>query len=162
MNFVAIDFETATNHYSSACAVGIVTVENGIITDEYYTLIQPPDNEYTWQTIRVHGIRPADTANQPHFGKIFPEVIKRLEGKTIVAHNEAFDRNVLMKTMANYSLCYTDYDLKKKWECTCQIYRNKGFKPANLSACCMRMGIELQHHQALSDALGCAKLYLMR
>jgi len=162
MDFVAIDFETATNYRNSACAVGLVTVENGVITDKYYTLIQPPDNRYTWQTIRVHGIRPHQTENQPTFDMLFPEIIKRLEGKTIVAHNESFDRGVLAATMAHYGLDYEDYDLGFRWECTCKIYRAKGYKPAKLSACCARKGIELNHHHALSDAEGCAQLYLMR
>lgn len=162
MDFVAIDFETATNYRSSACAIGIVTVENSIITDTYYTLIQPPHNRYTWQTIRIHGIRPHQTAEQANFEELFPEIIKRLEGKTIVAHNESFDRSVLAATMNYYGLNYEDYDLGFRWECTCKIYRAKGYKPAKLSACCARKGIELNHHHALSDAIGCAKLYLMR
>lgn len=58
MTFTAIDFETATGHPHSACAVGIVTVEDGIITEEYYTLIQPPDNEYWYRNVMVHGIKP--------------------------------------------------------------------------------------------------------
>jgi DNA polymerase III epsilon subunit-like protein len=29
------------------CSVGIVTVENGEITDEYHALIQPPNNKYS-------------------------------------------------------------------------------------------------------------------
>ena len=49
LTFTAIDFETATGHQNSACAVGIVTVESGIITNEFYSLIQPPRNEYMWQ-----------------------------------------------------------------------------------------------------------------
>ena len=46
LSFAAIDFETATGYMESACAVGIVTVTDGEITDEYYSLIQPPENEY--------------------------------------------------------------------------------------------------------------------
>ena len=46
LSFVAIDFETATGYMESACSVGIVTVTDGIITDEYCSLIQPPENEY--------------------------------------------------------------------------------------------------------------------
>jgi len=45
MTFTAIDFETATANQNSACAVGIVTVEQGIITNEFYSLIQPPQNQ---------------------------------------------------------------------------------------------------------------------
>ena len=45
-SFIGIDFETATRHH--ICSVGIVTVENGKIIDEYQALIQPPNNEYDW------------------------------------------------------------------------------------------------------------------
>ena len=67
MNFTALDFETATGKRSSACAIGIVTVEDGKITDEYHSLIQPPENDYFGMNIAVHGIRPQDTLNAPTF-----------------------------------------------------------------------------------------------
>ena len=67
MTFSAIDFETATGYRHSACAVGIVTVENGEITDQYSTLIRPPGNEYWSGNIGVHGIRPKDTVRAPTF-----------------------------------------------------------------------------------------------
>ena len=86
MNFTAIDFETATYHRHSACAVGIVTVEHGIITDEYYTLIQPPDNFYSYHNIRMHGITSKHTANVGTFDELYPEIYIRLLNKTVVAH----------------------------------------------------------------------------
>ena len=93
--FTAIDFETAVNHH--ICAVGIVMVENGKIIDEFSALIQPPNNEYNWHNVHVHGITENDTANTPFFDKVYPEIKKRLAGRTIVAHNESFDRGVLQK-----------------------------------------------------------------
>ena len=145
MNFTAIDFKIATGHINSACAVGIVTVENSIITDEYYTLIQPSGNYYWYKNIAVHNITSSDTRNSPVFSEIYPEVKKRLSGKIIAAHNEAFDRNVLKSTMNHYSLDYRDLSLPDRCECTCRIYRAKGFRPANLAACCSIMNIELNH-----------------
>ena len=162
MDFVAIDFETATFDKSSACAIGIVTVENSIIVEEYYTLIRPPHNQYFWRNIQVHGIQPHETEHEADFDFLFPEIYNRLEGRTLVAHNESFDRNVLKGTMAYYGLDYDAHQLPFRWECTCKIYRRKGYKPASLNACCSRKGIELNHHHALSDAIGCAKLYMMQ
>lgn len=156
--FTAIDFETAMNHH--ICSVGIVTMEQGIITDKYHTLIQPPDNQYNWHNIQVYGITQQDTANEPYFNAVYPEIKKRIAGKTVVAHNESFDRNVLIKTMTDYRLDYEKLDLAYRWECTMKIYRAKGYR-AKLNICCERHGIELKHHDALSDALGCAKLYLI-
>lgn len=161
MNFTAIDFETATGHYYSACAVGIITVEDGIITEEYHSLIQPPDNEYWYRNTQVHGIRPADTVRSPRFDVLYPEIHKRLFGKKIVAHNESFDRNVLAKTMGFYGLQYVDLDIADRWECTVKIYRAKGYPKANLRYCADRNGIALNHHEALSDARACAKLYML-
>ena len=159
-SFVAIDFETATGYRDSACAVGIVTVENGEITDEYFTLIQPPENQYWHSNIRVHGITPGMTEHAPEFFAIYPEIKKRLLGQTVVAHNESFDRSVLKSIMRMYRFDYEELMIADKWECTLRIYRSLGYKPANLHSCCMREGIELTHHEALSDARGCALLYL--
>lgn len=161
MTFTAIDFETATGFGHSACAVGIVTVEDGIITEEYHTLIQPPENEYWYRNIMVHGIKPADTLKVPTFDALFPEIQKRLFGKKIVAHNESFDRSVLTKTMAYYGLYYDELEIANRWECTVKIYRAKGYPKANLQYCCDRNNIQLNHHEALSDARACAKLYLL-
>ena len=132
MNFVAIDFETATAYHP--CSVGIVTVENGVIVDEFVTLIKPPRNEYSPFTIAVHGIYPRDTVNAKTFAQVFPELQKR----------------------------YEDLKIGSRWECTVKIYKAKGLKPTKLSDCCREMQIELNHHEALSDARACAKLYLMR
>ena len=162
MTFTALDFETATGHFESACAVGIITVENGVIADEFHTLIQPPGNEYWYRNIMVHNIRPVETMRAKTFDGIYPEIRKRLYGRKIVAHNESFDRNVLAKTMRHYGLYYDELEIAEKWECTARIYRSKGYKPANLKACSQRHNIELNHHEALSDARACAKLYLLR
>ena len=160
MNFTAIDFETATGKRSSACAVGIVTVENGQITEKFYSLIQPPNNEYFGMNIGVHGIHPSDTKDAPTFAELYPEIRKRLQGVTLVAHNEVFDRSVLKRTMEHYDLDYAELELAERWECTMKIYKAKGFVPYKLNACCERLDIALNHHEALSDAIGCAHLYL--
>jgi len=160
MIFTAIDFETATSAHNSACAVGIVTIENGIIVDEYHSLIQPPRNEYMFWNTKVHGIQAHHTRFAKNFGQIFPEIQKRLQNKTIVAHNANFDRSVLHKTMQHYYLSPTKYPIETNWQCTVKIYQRIGFQPANLAACCSRLNIPLQHHEALSDARACAKLYL--
>lgn len=160
MTFTAIDFETATAYHP--CSVGIVTVEDGVIVDEFVTLIKPPKNEYNPFTIQVHGIYPRDTINSKTFLQVFPEIEKRLKNRVIVAHNESFDRNVLIKSMALHGLHYEDLNIAPRWECTVKIYKSKGLKPTKLSDCCREMKIQLNHHEALSDARACAKLYMLR
>ncbi|MFD1771505.1 3'-5' exonuclease [Sphingobacterium suaedae] len=162
MTFTAIDFELATAAYTSVCAVGIVKVVDGEIVHQFHSLVRPPKNEYMWQTTRVHGIKPKDTANSPTFLELYPQIESYLSGSHMVAHNEKFDREVLMKTMKFYGLEYTQLGLSPLWDCTSKIYRSKGFKKTKLSICCRIMGIELNHHDPLSDAKASAQLYLMR
>ena len=160
MNFVAIDFETAVGH-DSICAVGIITVEDGEIVEEYHQLIQPPGNRYTHWTTNVHGMTSATTANSPVFSEVYPEIKKRIAGKMIVAHNEAFDRPALQKTMARHGLDYSELELAERWECTKKLFQKRGFKSCKLNSLCDYFNIELNHHEALSDARACAKLYII-
>ena len=159
--FTAIDFELATSDYTSVCSVGVVTVLDGQIVNEFYSLVQPPENKYMWQTTRVHGIKAKDTVNSPTFEQLFPQLLPLLYEQKMIAHNEAFDRLVLRRTMQHFDLDYKELLLPDKWVCTSQLYKDKGFPKTKLSICCELMGIELEnHHDALSDARASALLYL--
>jgi DNA polymerase-3 subunit epsilon len=70
-NFTAIDFETASGYRNSICQVGLVQVENGIITNSLNLLVQPPNNYYWSNFIAIHGITPAKTINEPTFDQIW-------------------------------------------------------------------------------------------
>jgi len=160
--FTAIDFELASANYNSVCAVGIVNVVNGEVVQEYYSLVRPPNNEYMWQTTRVHGIKPKHTADAQSFGAIFATIQPMLQGQFMIAHDEQFDRSVLQKTMKLYDLDYSQLGLPDNWACTSKIYKSLGFPKTKLSVCCEIMGIELNAHDALSDAKACAHLYLKK
>lgn len=160
--FTTIDFELATSDYNSVCAVGIVTVNEGIITNEYFSLVQPPKNKYMWQTSRVHGLKSKHTAQAPTFDKIYPDIAHLLVGRDIVAHNEQFDRAVLRQTMAHYGISDQELKLSAPWQCTSKIYQKIGFTRTKLSLCCEMMNIPLNHHDPLSDARASALLYLKK
>ncbi len=160
-SFAAIDFETANYRSHSACAVAIVNVEDFRVVDRYYTLIQPPKNQYYQGFCELHGIYPKDTLDAPTFDQVYNDIHERLADRVVVAHNEGFDRRVLSSSMLYYDLSPSMLDLHKRWECTVKIYRKKGFKPCTLDACCIRLDIPLEHHHALSDAEACATLYML-
>ena len=66
-DFAAIDFETANGKRTSVCSVGVVIVRDGEIVDNYYSLIRPEPEYYTYWNTRVHGLTLADTACAPVF-----------------------------------------------------------------------------------------------
>lgn len=160
--FTSIDFELATSEYNSVCAVGVVSVVDGRIVNEFYSLVQPPENKYMWQTSRVHGIKAKDTLHAPTFLDIFPAILPLVYGQHMVAHNEELDRKVLRRAMQHCGLVYEDLGLQETWDCTSKIYKQLGFAKTKLSILCEIMGVELNPHDALSDARASAELFLLK
>ncbi|MCB9033157.1 MAG: 3'-5' exoribonuclease [Chitinophagales bacterium] len=152
ISFTAIDFETAQGKRWSICQVGLVRVENQIITEQLSILVQPPDNYYWNNFIDIHGIDPKQTTNTPTFDKIWYQIEPFIKGQNVVAHNGfAFDFHCLNQTLEYYNIelpKYTGYD-------TYRIFGNK------LSSLCEEYKIPLNHHEALSDAMACTALFLI-
>ena len=71
INFIAIDFETATSKRASICEVGICVVRNGEIAETRSWLVRPEDNRYQYWNIKVHGICPRDTEDGTDFTKVW-------------------------------------------------------------------------------------------
>lgn len=150
--FTAIDFETAQSSRTSICQIGLVRVENGIITKEINLLVQPPDNYYWPWFTDIHRISAKDTLNAPTFGQIWDQIVPYIENQNVVAHNGfSFDFPVLSKTLDYYGLQIPSYN---KF-CTYKIYK------MNLANLYEKFEIELNHHDALSDARACGKLFKM-
>lgn len=150
-DFVSIDFEHATSKKGTICSVGIVTFKSGEIIDEFHSFVKPPNNEYSPYTIAVHRITPEITINSPNFNEIFLEIRNRIIDKNVVAHG-AFhtDKHCLEQAMDFYNI---HNDLNIDWICTQAIFNTK------LNIACRQYGIELEHHEALSDAKACGQLY---
>lgn len=154
-NFAAIDFETANEQRSSICSVGVVIVRDGEIVDNYYSLIRPEPEYYSYWNTRVHGLTMADMEKAPIFPTVWREIAARIEGLPLVAHNKAFDESCLKAVFRTYSMDYPDYD----FYCTLQTSRRviKGLPDYQLNTVAARCGYQLtNHHHALADAEACA------
>lgn len=149
-NFTAIDFETAQGYRWSICQVGLVRVVNGQTVAKLDLLIQPPDNYYWNKFIDIHGITPDVTQHAPAFNEVWPVLEPFIANQNVVAHNGAFDFSCLKQTLEWYGVNVPDF----KRNCTYRIF-NK-----SLDVLCDEQQIELNHHNALSDASACAALYL--
>jgi DNA polymerase-3 subunit epsilon len=151
-SFTAIDFETAQGSRWSICQVGLVKVQNGIIIDELNILVQPPENYYWSRFTDIHGISAKHTLKTPTFNQIWHQIAPFVENQNVVAHNGfAFDFPVLSKTLEYYGMPTPDYN---KF-CTYKIYKS------NLASLCKKFKIQLNHHDALSDAKACGELFKM-
>jgi DNA polymerase-3 subunit epsilon len=154
--FVALDFETADYPPDSACALGLVRVENHRIVQRTYSLIKPPRKKFIFTYI--HGITWEDVANQPTFGELWPTYSPMLEGiDFLAAHNASFDRSVLHRCCAAAGLDPPEIPFR----CTVQLARRTwNIKPTKLNNVCDHLGITLKHHFAASDAEACALIVI--
>lgn len=154
--FVALDFETANHSRDSACAVGVVRVENFQIVQQAVHLIRPPSPEFVFTYI--HGISWDDVKEAPTFNQVWQEIYPHFEGVDfIAAHNAGFDKGVLKGCCQTYGIeppaipfTCTVTLARKTW----QLY------PTKLSDVCRFLKIDLNHHEALSDARACAQIVI--
>jgi len=159
LNFTAIDFETANYNITSACQIGIVVVENSEIIKTYSSYIKPSPNFFIPFFTELHNIDAKKVNGFPSFGELWSEISEYLTGsEMLVAHNAVFDINVLAACCEKYEI---EYKLPISF-CTCQAARRNLSHLANhkLSTVCTHYGIELNHHEALSDARAAALIAL--
>lgn len=160
INFIAIDFETATSSRTSVCEVGICVVRNGEVAEIRSWLVRPEDNRYHYRNIQIHAIRPEDTEDAPDFRQVWEEIERTYldEFSTLVAHNVPFDRSCLQHMAALYRLHLPPLE----WKCSLQTARKiYAFGCNTLDYLCDRLDIPKgTHHRAGDDAEMCARLYL--
>ena len=158
MDFVAIDFETANRNWNSACEIGLVVVEGGRVVDTYRRLIRPTPLRFDAGNIRVHKIRPEQVMHEPTFGDLYDEILPYLADKHLVAHNASFDMGVLLASARHYGMPTPSLT----YSCTVQLARRVWPEAPRygLGVISSFLGIELSHHQALSDANACAQIML--
>lgn len=161
-NFIAIDYETANSSYLSACALGVSVVIQGEVSETFATYVKPPKEfaEFDPFNVMIHGIKPADVKGAPTFDDIW----ERVESFTskyelpIACHYSGFDIRVTQALLKYYEKQFSDirfYDTytiaRKLWP---QLINHK------LDTLAETFGIELNHHEASSDAEACAKIAL--
>jgi DNA polymerase III subunit epsilon len=154
--FVAIDFETADHGPDSACAVGLVRVEDLKVVHRESLRLRPPRNRVLFTY--VHGITWEMVKDAPRFADAWPCLAPILEGASVLAaHNAPFDRRVLAACCQAAGLDVPPLPFL----CTIQLARRTWrLKPNDLPSVCRRLGIRLVHHDPLSDAEACAQIVL--
>ncbi len=152
--FTAIDFETADTGSDSACAIGVVRVQNGRIQERFYGLIRPPRSNFTFTYL--HNISWDQVIGEPSFGELWPRIQAAIaDSEFLAAHNARFDRKVMESCCSLYGAAMPP----QPFVCTVELARRIwSIFPTQLPMVCSRLGIALDHHEALSDAEACANI----
>ena len=151
-SFVAVDYETMTKDPASICAAGFVKVKDGVIHEQYYTLIKPVDDNRPDTFTYLHGISREMVASAPEYPVAHAKLREMLsDGSPFVCHWVGADVKFMQACREHYNLddilgeCIDTYELSGM----------------SLKNACEHYGIDLcDHHDALCDARACAQLYL--
>lgn len=156
--FIVFDVETPNYFNDRISSIGITVVENGIIVDELYSLINP-ETQFDRFNINLTGITPEMAANGPTFWEFWPEIESVMGSGVLIAHNAAFDMGVLSKCLSSYKISWKAY---AEYACTCAMGRVCYPQLPNhkLDTLCKHLGISLNHHNAGSDSRACAELLI--
>ena len=154
--FLAIDFETANSAADSACAIGLVRGEDGKIVHEEAFLIRPPSPEFFFT--HIHGLTWEHVMDAPDFGLLWPDIQPFFDDVDfLAAHNSGFDSRVLKSCCARYDLGMP----KQEFTCTVKLARGMWeVRPTKLPNVAHFLGLDLNHHDALSDSRACANIIL--
>ena len=154
--YTVIDIETPNRYQDSICSIALVHVENDIVVSKDYYLINPEES-FDDINIKIHNITRSMVKDKPNFANIWDSISKYFTNGIIVAHNATFDLGVISKALRKYSIDFPDFF----YVCTCNIsksiYKNSKYK---LDELCQLLDIVLEdHHDAMSDAVGCYELF---
>jgi DNA polymerase-3 subunit epsilon len=158
MNWAAIDFETANADRASACALGLVVVQEVQIVKRRSWLIRPSKGCFDLNNVMIHGITAGHVAEKPTFAELWDEIRSEIQDMPLVAHNASFDVSVLRHTLDNYNLKYPALD----YYCTRAI--SHALWPTlpsyGLELVSHYLGLPFTHHAVEEDAMACAAIVL--
>jgi DNA polymerase-3 subunit epsilon len=150
MEFCAIDVETANYSIYSICQIGIVEYKSGEIASEWETLVNPQDH-FSSINMEIHGIHAEIVADAPTFPQIYKELLRHLQGKTVVSHTY-FDRRSVSLAVEYHGLqpikCTwldSTYIVRRTWP----QFAQRGYALKNV---CDFLEYKFSHHNALADA----------
>ncbi|KAA1037694.1 exonuclease domain-containing protein [Macrococcus equipercicus] len=153
--FIALDFETANGQPASICSVGMVKVQDNMMTETFYTLVNP-ETYFSKGNIAVHGIKPEDVTDAPLFPEVYQHMLDFIGELPVVAHFARFDMNVLYASIERYNLDMPTL----KYFCSCNMARktvkNHSYSLKNMMA---YYNLDFHgHHHALNDAKASAMI----
>jgi DNA polymerase-3 subunit epsilon len=138
----------ATPTKSSLCQIGYALVQDLKIVEKGFYYVQPPGNEYEGVNSMKNRTSGLDTKDSPKFPVVWEKIRNIFESNILVAHNSAFDLEVLKNTLEYYTIDF------KELRCIC-TYKKTDLSLENL---CESLEVSLtNHHHAEADAVACAE-----
>ena len=148
---VLLDCETTGGKaiYHRIIEIGLIVIEGGELIETWQTFIDPKVTLPPFIQ-RLTGITPGMIKGAPVFLDIAEELLSKLKGRTLVAHNARFDYSFLKNEFERAGFTYNAKPL-----CSVKFSRNlyPQFKRHGLSQIINRFDLAVENrHRALDDA----------
>ncbi len=155
--YIVFDVETPNRYNNRMSAIGIAVIENGAVTEEYFSYVDPQTFFDRFNT-QLTGIDKNTVAGAPTFPELWEKIEPIMSSGVLAAHNAVFDLGVLKKCLQAYDI---EWKSTVKYCCTVQMGRKvlPGISH-KLNVLCEHYGIALDHHKADSDSRACAEILL--
>lgn len=156
-SFVCIDLETTglDPKRDKIIEIGAVRVEQGEITGDWETLINP-GQPLSKRIVELTGIHDEDLAEAGTIGELLPEALAFLREDVLLGHGILFDFSFLKKAAVNERLPFERMGID-----TLKIARKylKDLESRSLGPLCKHYEIPHRAHRALGDARATVALY---
>jgi DNA polymerase-3 subunit epsilon len=158
LNFVAIDVETANADMASICQIGLAKFENGILSHEWKSYVDPEDY-FDDINISIHGIDEITVEGAPTFQELYDTLRPYLAGTVVVCHTH-FDRVAMHQAYKRYNVIAPECTWLDSAMVTRRAWTECARKGYGLYNVCKMLGYEFKHHDALEDAKAAAHIFL--
>jgi DNA polymerase III epsilon subunit family exonuclease len=157
-SFAFIDIETTGGNRdgNKITEIGIICVDEGVITCEWSTLINP-ERSIPWGITQLTGITDDMVAESPKFFSVAKKIIELTEKRIFVAHNVFFDYRFLQREFSELG-----YTFKREVLCTVRLARKtfSGLNSYSLKNLSLYLNLSREaEHRALADAKACYEVF---
>jgi len=170
----ALDLETTglRPDRDEILSVGMVPIREGVIRygERFHSYVRPPDREgLSTEGIRAHHLVPADYADAPRVAQVVPEVERRLREGVLLVHHAPLDVTFLKTAFERSGAAWPAPVVLDTIDLVLKLHhRQHRFSPhpprprTGLTDAREAAGLPpYPSHDALSDALATAELFLL-
>lgn len=158
MNFVAIDVETANADMASICQIGLVKYENGVLSGEWKSYVDPEDY-FDDINISIHGIDESTVKGSPTFPEL-ADTLRSYFGGTVVVCHTHFDRVAIHQAALRYGVSAPECTWLDSARVARRTWKACAWKGYGLYNVCKILGYDFKHHDALEDAKAAGRILI--
>lgn len=156
INFLAIDIEACNKEVDSPCKIGVTEVNNGIITNSFYELINPGD--VLFEGI-ISGISLKELQTHPELPEVWAKIKPIFSNyQYLVCHGDGYDFRIIVNAFSKYNISLPDIQIFSTKNIARRVYNE--LPSFEYRWMCKMIGIQVDEYEAKRNSEICAEILL--